>query len=94
MEFKELYSLFENSTIHRLLTKKVTLSLWAFRVFAGTTFMALRIPVVSMNFSSCLIFWTIMVAVDIPFQVRPKIFDRPYLWDVWWISFLWDVFNF
>jgi hypothetical protein len=34
------------------LQNKVLPSLWAFRVFAGTSFMALRIPVVSMDFSS------------------------------------------
>jgi hypothetical protein len=37
------------------LQKNVTPSVWAFRAFAGTFFMALRIPVVSMGFSSFLI---------------------------------------
>jgi hypothetical protein len=82
MEFKDFYSLFENETIHRLLAKKkVTPSPMA---FAGTSFMALRIPVVSMDFSDLChqahyIFWMIIVGVDLPFQVHPKIFIQPYL---------------
>jgi hypothetical protein len=40
------------------------------------------------------IFWTIIVAVDLTFRARPKIFDRLYQWDVWWILFLWDEFNY
>jgi hypothetical protein len=32
------------------------LGLWAYRAFAGTSFMTLRIPVVSVDFSSFLIF--------------------------------------
>jgi hypothetical protein len=36
--------------------KKVTPSMWAFRAFIGTYFMALQIPIVSMDFSSFLIF--------------------------------------
>jgi hypothetical protein len=61
--------------------KKVTPSPMA---FAGTSFMALRIPVVSMDFSDLChqahyIFWMIIVGVDLPFQVHPKIFIQPYL---------------
>jgi hypothetical protein len=37
------------------LQKKITPILWAFRTFAGGSFMALRVPVVSMDFSSFLI---------------------------------------
>jgi hypothetical protein len=50
MEFKELYSLFES-----YLQKKITPTR-AFRAFAGTYFMTLQIPEVSMDLCYFLIF--------------------------------------
>jgi hypothetical protein len=49
IKFKELYSLFEHEIIHRLLAKKSFTQSVAFRAFAGTSFMASQISVVSME---------------------------------------------
>jgi hypothetical protein len=87
MEFKEFYSLFENKTIHRLLAKK---SYTQFMGLSGLCWYLLHgltnsRSINGLQFFSDLchqalcIFWTIIVAVDLPFQVYPKIFDPSYL---------------
>jgi hypothetical protein len=53
MEFKKLYSLFEKKLYTDYLQKKLHPFCGN---FTGNSFMALRIPVVSMEFSSFLIF--------------------------------------
>jgi hypothetical protein len=94
MKFKELYSLFENQTIQRLLAKIVA-CLWAFWAFSDLLHGLTNSHGLKLSSDLChqtlSIFWTRIVGVDLPFQVRPKIIDRLHLWDVWWIFFLWDV---
>jgi hypothetical protein len=53
---KNFIHYFRTQLYKEYLQKKVTPSLWAFRAFAGTSFMALGILVVLMDFSSFLIF--------------------------------------